>query len=742
LPSLEKSNGTDERYWKHSQGGNRLTAADDQNSRRQFGSRKELAAAFAAHRAELAEALYQALREADQSAGFLPERMTEIHEWWQAVIETAIDLAGEWLQNPDEFHEDQFLGWLSRLNHPSMRPEDAAAFSAGKILECVKPRWVGILEGKVSAQALGILGHDLDRLIAPLSRPMRRNLRVLFIGDCLVSEIMAGVAGPSVRAQIALEPVHRYNGVQAILRNEIRELSQDGFDMVFFSPFSYTFVPEYDQILRWNAALWPRAKFYGMLDSMLEDVAVTIRLLTQQFGCPIYVHNSAAVVQTFGFWSGVAKNFSSLRNRRQARPFIGQRIERIAGDAEFEGCVRVIDEEALRRNTGDFALGRVVFHGKVHHPTALSIELARGPYIAAIASDALLAAKKVVVCDLDNTLWDGVIGEGAVEHYADRQKILKGLRDKGVLLSINSKNDPRNVDFSGGVLAMDDFVAPRINWEPKAINMANIVDELNMKEKDFVFIDDRPDELERVQNAFPVMTTLDAREEATWRWLAHWEKHRNADQVEDRTRLYHERAARDEFLTRRSEQKASQEDETAALKNLELAVKIEQAARTADLKRAVELVNRTNQFNLCGSRVTIAELEKGLGAEHWVLTATAKDKFGSMGVVGAMVVRRAAGGLEIPIFVLSCRVFGFGIEYALLNAVRELGTTENRVLGLYKETPNNAPCREFYAKVGLRREEAGWAGTIGDLKAAPSWLTIESIATGGVATGGLTTTQQ
>jgi FkbH-like protein len=748
LPSPEESDGTDERYWNHSQGGNGLTAADDQNSRRQFGSREELgsraelAAAFAARRAELAEALYRALREADRSAGILPERMTEIHEWWQAVIESAIDLAGEWLRNPDELHEDQFAGWISRLNHASMRPADAAAFSAGRILECVKPRWTGILEGKVSAQALGILGGDLDRLIVPLSRPTRRNLRALFIGDCLVSEIMAGVAGPSVRAQIALEPVHRYNGVQAILRNEIRELPRDGFDLVFFSPFSYTFVPEYDQILRWNAALWPRAKFYGILDSMLEDVAVTVRLLAQQFGCPIYVHNSAAVVQTFGFWSGVAKNFSSLRNRLQARPFIGQRIERIAGDAEYDGRIRVIDEEALRRNTSDFALGRVVFHGKVHHPTALSIELAQGPYFEAIASDALLAAKKVVVCDLDNTLWDGVIGEGAVEHFADRQKILKSLRDKGVLLSINSKNDPRNVDFSGGVLTMDDFVAPRINWEPKAINMASILEELNLKEKDYVFIDDRPDELERVQNAFPAMTTLDAREDATWHWLAHWERHRNADQVEDRTRLYHERAARDEFLTRRSEQKASQEDETAALKNLELAVKIEQATRAADLKRAVELVNRTNQFNLCGSRVTVAELEKGLGAEHWVLTATAKDKFGSMGVVGAMVVRQVASGLEIPVFVLSCRVFGFGIEYALLNAVNALGARENRVLGLYKETPNNGPCREFYAKAGLRREEAGWVGVIGDLKAAPSWLMVESIATGGVTAGGAAAKQQ
>ena len=668
------------------------------------------------------------MKEADESAGFLPERFGEIHEWWRAVIETAIDLAGDWLRAPDALQEDLFSGWITRLNHPSMRPEGAPVFSAGRILERAKPRWLAIVEGKVSAQATRTLAEDLDRLIEPLSRPMRKTLRVLFIGDCLMGEIMAGVAGPCVQAQIALDPVVRYNGVQAMLRNEIRELAQGAFDLVFFSPFSYTFLPEYDQVLRWNAGLWPRAKFFGVLDRMLEDVAQTVRLLAQQFDCPIYVHNSAGVVQTFSFWSGTAKNVSSLRNRMQARPFIAQRMERIAAEAEFEGRVRVMDEAALRRQASDFALGRVLFQGKVHHPTPLSMELARGPYMDAIAAAALLAAKKAVVCDLDNTLWNGVIGEGPVEHFADRQRILKGLRNKGVLLSINSKNDPRNVDFAGAVLAMDDFVAPRINWEPKVPNMASIVEELNLKEKDFVFVDDRPDELERVQNAFPAMTTLNAQEAAAWRWLAHWEKHLPADQLEDRTRLYHQRAAREEFLTRKSEQRTSQEDEAAALSNLQLSVKIEQAARTPELKRAVELVNRTNQFNLCGSRVTMAELERGLGAEQWVMTAAAKDKFGSMGVVGVMIVKRAAEGLEIPVFVLSCRVFGFGIEYALLNAVSGMAARECRVVGRYMETPHNGPCREFYAKAGLQREEAGWVGAVGDLKATPAWLTIEGLA--------------
>jgi FkbH-like protein len=158
-------------------------------------------------------------------------------------------------------------------------------------------------------------------------------------------------------------------------------------------------------------------------------------------------------------------------------------------------------------------------------------------------------------------------------------------------------------------------------------------------------------------------------------------------------------------------------------------VKIEHATK-GQLKRVVELVNRTNQFNLTGARVTQAELEKDLRRTQWVITAAAKDKFGSMGVVGAMAVRKTSEGLEIPAFVLSCRVFGFGIEYALLNAVRELAPKETRVVGLYRETPHNAPCRDFYSKAGFSWDSTRWVGSTSALAGNPSWLQVDAPAPG------------
>ena len=276
----------------------------------------------------------------------------------------------------------------------------------------------------------------------------------------------------------------------------------------------------------------------------------------------------------------------------------------------LEGRAHLLDETSARGRKTDFALGRISIDSFAYHPTWLGVELGRGVYFDAVYTATFLATKKVVVCDLDNTLWNGLIGEGEVTHYRNRQAIIKGLRQRGVLISINSKNDAKNVHWSGAVLCGGDFVAPRINWESKVSNMVSIRDELNIKLKDFVFLDDRPDELERMQRAFPEILAVNATDAMTWKLFSHWQKTLCSDQEEDRTKLYHERVVREQFLTGLSQSEAPLENEAEAFARLRLSVKIEEVGRSG-LKRAAELINRTNQFNLCGSRTCIQELQKG-----------------------------------------------------------------------------------------------------------------------------------
>jgi FkbH-like protein len=185
-----------------------------------------------------------------------------------------------------------------------------------------------------------------------------------------------------------------------------------------------------------------------------------------------------------------------------------------------------------------------------------------------------------------------------------------------------------------------------------------------------------------------------------------------------------------------SQQSSPVEDETTSFLALELSVRIQQVARPG-LKRAVELINRTNQFNLCGSRTTERELANGMGERWTIIKAEAADKFGSMGVVGIMRVDWHSDRIEIPIFVLSCRAFGFGIEYALLNAVRRLAPDQRLVVGHYQETQFNQVCREFYSASGMQWDGSKWTARIADLLPAPEWLTIENTIVAGPATVGL-----
>jgi FkbH-like protein len=686
---------------------------------------KDLATAFRRNRIELSRALYAAVRDESCATWQVPLPFEELEEWGRSQLLTVIDVLIARFETNDPLFLELFAGLVhSRLVSDLSNEGAPGDYKPAKALELVRGSWIEIVKSSASGKAIWLLAADMDLAVSFLAQPCVKQQRILLIGDCLQFEVLPALLGPCARARIGIKPTLINERVQPALRNRIRSFAPNDFDVVFFSPFSHTFLPEYEVLLKPQSSLWRASKTLGHVNGMLEEVFRTLDALAGHFDCPIYVHNTSGTIQQTGSVSGLAKRLVSWRNRTRARRNINAAMARYLADRNGSR-LKLLDEDALRATRSIQELGRIYLDSNAFHPTRLGVELGRGPYFQAIYSNAFLANKKAVVCDLDNTLWDGVIGEGEVTHYLDRQATLKELRRRGVLLSIISKNDPKNVHWTGGKLQADDFVAPRINWEAKAGNMASIRDELNLKVKDFVFIDDREDELERMRNAFPEILTLNATEAATWRFLSHWRDCLPPNPEEDRTKLYHERAKREEFLGGQPRPAGPVEDETAAFKALELSVKIEQVSRPG-LKRAAELINRTNQFNLCGSRTTERELADGMGTGHLVIKAEAADKFGSMGVVGIMKVDLHPDRLEIPIFVLSCRAFGFGIEHALLNALKRLAPGDRMVAGRYQETQFNQVCREFYPANGLRWDGSVWIARIGDLPAAPEWLAIEN----------------
>jgi FkbH-like protein len=318
--------------------------------------------------------------------------------------------------------------------------------------------------------------------------------------------------------------------------------------------------------------------------------------------------------------------------------------------------VHKFDECALRARASDSELGRYFHVYGLQHPARFGAEVA-GEYDLILETLGNLHGKKLIVCDLDNTLWDGVIGEGAVSHFADRQHLLARLKKKGVLLAVASKNDPKNVHWTGGVLSEDDFVYSYIAWTPKVAAFSAIQQSLNLKTKDFIFIDDRADERAMVEDAHPEIFCYDPTVERTWRAFALWEQLLGDEPDMDRTQMYHDRAKREAFT---AEQTADAPDESAMFASLGLRIRIWEAGKK-DIARATELINRTNQFNMQGSRTTFAQMNEWRDSkDHRIYLASMADRFGDMGVISVLVADLTGEAVEIPIFVLSCRVFGYG----------------------------------------------------------------------------------
>ena len=401
-----------------------------------------------------------------------------------------------------------------------------------------------------------------------------------------------------------------------------------------------------------------------------------------------------------------AKSIGRLLLTYRARNLAARRINPWLADyvaatnsATFQHLF-VIDETELVRKFGRCALGQYLSTSGFLHSVVLSQRLAREYRLRMVAVGHLMG-KKLIVCDLDNTLWEGTIGDGPVTHYLDRQFSLKQLKDhSGVVLSIASKNEPAYVHFRGGALTASDFVAPQISWNQKSNSIANIKSTLNLQTKHMVFLDGRPEERALVRETLPDLLALDPNDPETWELINLWSAMTFGSSDVDRTRLYQDQVLRDAITETPSTDGADSE----TLKRLSLVISLSLAKRS-DLKRVTELVNRTNQWNMCGSRTSFEQVrEWHKSSTASIFVANVADRFGDMGLVCIAVVTQQADRVEIPLFVLSCRAFGYGVESAMLAEIArrfEVRPRGKSLIGHYRSTAQNHPCRNMYSDHGF-----------------------------------------
>ena len=333
-----------------------------------------------------------------------------------------------------------------------------------------------------------------------------------------------------------------------------------------------------------------------------------------------------------------------------------------------------------------------------------------------ILSSVFSPRKKIIALDLDNTLWGGVVGEDGVEgielsdhkegqRFYDFQRQLLEMKNRGVVLAINSKNNPEDAEAAiqghpSMLLRDDDFVSRKINWENKAVNLKTMERELNLTEGGFIFIDDNPVECETVKGECPEMLVPDFPTDTTELlsfaevlWFDYCRPLRVLGEDINKTRMYQNEAKRKQELS----ESLNLDDYIA---KLEMTAVIHRM-KEHELERVTQLINKTNQFNVTTRRYTQSQIEEiAADPKNAVYVVYSSDKYGDSGLISVIILKSQDTGVLIDTFLMSCRVMGRKLEDVIINELADRLPAAT-IIGQFLPTVKNAPVRDLYDRLGF-----------------------------------------
>jgi methoxymalonate biosynthesis protein len=305
---------------------------------------------------------------------------------------------------------------------------------------------------------------------------------------------------------------------------------------------------------------------------------------------------------------------------------------------------------------------------------------------------------KCLVWDLDNTLWQGtVLEDGRVTLDPRVRDVIVALDERGILQSVASKNDH---DLAWKWLeefgVAEYFVLPEIGWHPKSQSIRRIADKLNFADAVIAFVDDQPAERAEVAHHLPEVRCYDATRVLELPDLPEFRPATVTDESKQRRLIYRSgferEAAREQFA-------GPDED---FLRTLELEMVVRRASET-DLARVEELTLRTSQMNATGVHYSDETL-RGLLADpaHDVLVASMKDRFGSHGSIGIVLLERHPSVWHLKLLATSCRVVSFGAGSVLLRWLMSRAALAGAHLaGDFRRTDRNRMMEVAYRFAGL-----------------------------------------
>lgn len=475
-------------------------------------------------------------------------------------------------------------------------------------------------------------------------------------------------------------------------------------------------------------------------DKILKEFKLLINTIRKNLNCSVIVHNFEVPFyspmgilenkQEFGFSEMVETINLELRN-------------------QFKNVDRVYifdyDKFLSRIGKGIERDYKMYYLGDMKLDMKYVPELCREymNYVKPIMS----SIKKCLVLDLDGTLWGGVVGEDGIEGiklgptgsgkpFYEFQKYIKSLFKKGVILAVNSKNnydDAMEVirKHPYMVLREEDFADFEINWQDKASNMRAIAKKLNIGIDSMVFMDDDKLNCEIVRESFKgevkvvnmpsdpslyLKTIMDISDEFNVLYLT--------DEDKKKGLMYAQNRKREEL-----KEEINSIDEYLKALNIRAEVKIDDEF---NISRVAQLTQKTNQFNLTTKRYFENDIENFMRDENClVLSISVKDKFGDNGICGVGIIKKENNIWDIDTLLLSCRVMGRKIEYAIMNYIESKALNEgiNTIRASYVPTKKNIPVKDLYESMGFKciKEENGtkfYEKTAGNQVDKPEFIDI------------------
>ena len=476
---------------------------------------------------------------------------------------------------------------------------------------------------------------------------------------------------------------------------------------------------------------------------VLDDLARDWRTVKAAFGCrvvqqtflprllPVFGNNEHRLPGSAA-WQIVALNMQ-LRER-----------------AEAEGVdLLAVDARAAQDGIGAWH-DPILWHRAKQeiHPGAAPLY---GDLLARLLAAQRGRSAKCLVLDLDNTVWGGVIGDDGLagitlgqgsalgEAFVAFQQHVRALSRRGIILAVCSKNDEANAllpfeQHPEMVLRREDIACFVANWTDKAANLRTIADRLNIGRDALVFVDDNPFERAIVRRELPEVAVPEIGDDPAF-----------FAQILSDAGLFEGVRLTDEDLERSAQYRANVERDTLReaatdldgyLSSLDMRLEWSRFNRVG-AARVVQLVNKTNQFNLTTRRTTDAEIAVLIEDAHALtLQLRLLDRFGDNGIIGIVIARPEGGPatLRIDTWLMSCRVLGRGVERATLDLVvaeaRRLGAT--RLIGEYRPTAKNGMVRQHYPALGFRPlgapDAATWELSLADHLAGPGHIAIVPVS--------------